>query len=211
MDFSDLRKNYKYQELNEENSHASPFQQFLMWFEDALKTNILEPNAMVLSTSNLEGKISSRTVLMKHFSEKGLIFYTNTESRKAVQIKQNPCVAITFLWLELERQVIMEGTAKKISQKENETYFHSRPRGSQLGAWASRQDKVIHSRDILEKELAILKNKYEGREIPLPPFWGGFLIIPSVIEFWQGREDRLHDRLRYRKEGAEWIKERLSP
>ena len=211
MNLADLRKEYTQAALSEESVDINPFVQFDRWFQEALNSEINEPNAMVLSTVNTSLQTSQRTVLLKAFDETGFVFYTNYESRKAQEISQTPKVSILFPWYELERQVIIQGTAEKVTKTESLAYFLSRPAGSQLGAWVSHQSKVISSRSILEMKLQEMKNKFKDGKIPLPDFWGGFRIIPHSIEFWQGRSSRLHDRIRYDLETDKWNIRRLAP
>jgi pyridoxamine 5'-phosphate oxidase len=214
MDLSvaDLRKNYTRQGLNEADADLNPFKQFRRWFEEAVAAELPEPNAMTLATATPEGKPSARIVLLKDFDETGFVFYTNYHSQKGSELVANPWGAIAFWWAQLERQVRIEGQVEKVSAAESDQYYHSRPHGSQLGAWASDQSHAIASREVLETRLQQLKEEYEAKEIPRPPHWGGFRLIPTEIEFWQGRPNRLHDRLRYRREPDEsWVRERLSP
>jgi pyridoxamine 5'-phosphate oxidase len=185
--------------------------QFHRWFEEALGSQLLEPNAMVLASATADGKPSARVVLLKGYDERGFVFYTNYEGRKSSELLQNPHAALLFHWGELERQVRLEGTVEKTSRQESEDYFKTRPLESKLGGLASRQSSVIPSRSYLEQKVSDLKKVYENREIPVPPFWGGFRLQPQVFEFWQGRESRLHDRIRYTLRGGVWAIERLSP
>jgi pyridoxamine 5'-phosphate oxidase len=166
---------------------------------------------MTLATASGDGKPSARVVLLKGYDERGFVFYTNYEGRKASELEANPLCALLFYWGELERQVRIEGRASRISNEESDAYFTSRPRGSRLGAWASEQSRSVEDRNILEERVKALEAEYEGREIPRPPFWGGYRVEPEVIEFWQGRENRLHDRLVYRRTGGRWKMERLQP
>jgi len=178
---------------------------------EAISSNLLEPNAMILATANKDGAPSARTVLLKGFDERGFVFYTNYESAKAKNLSENPIASLLFFWAELERQARIEGKVEQVSKADSEEYFRSRPRESQLGAWASKQSSVIASREVLEKKFEEMRKKFEGKEIPLPPFWGGYRVIPQSIEFWQGRESRLHDRICYSFENGKWKIERLSP
>lgn len=215
MDIQSLRKEYRLKKLNRQSLDQSPFEQFNKWLLEALQVDVMEPNAMALATADQAARPSCRMVLMKHFDEKGLVFFTNLESQKADELRKNPHASALFWWKELERQVRIEGGIKSATEDEARQYFAKRPRKSQLGAWTSHQDAVVESRMILENEFKKMEDKFQGQEIPLPLFWGGFCIIPEVFEFWQGREDRLHDRFRYRKmreeEGESWLIERLSP
>ncbi|MFT4736128.1 MAG: pyridoxamine 5'-phosphate oxidase [Cyclobacteriaceae bacterium] len=211
MNVADLRRDYQQAELTESSVFTSPFKQFEKWFEEAVKADLLEPNAMALSTVNTEGEPSQRTVLLKAYDDKGLVFYTNYTSRKAQQIELNHNVSTLFPWYTLERQVIIQGVAEKVSTKESLSYFLSRPHGSQLGAWVSHQSKVISSRSILEMKLQEIKEKFQEGKVPLPDFWGGYRIKPTSFEFWQGRSSRLHDRILYQLDNNQWSVNRLAP
>ena len=211
-DIADLRREYSQSALDISSVDSSPYAQFRKWFEEAQKSEVLEPNAMVLSTVDKNQQPFQRTVLMKALDEKGIVFYTNYGSRKSQQISENNRVAVLFPWYLLERQVIILGKAEKVSVKESMAYFASRPFGSQLGAWVSQQSKVISSRSILETKLAEMKQKFKDGKVPLPDFWGGYRIVPESFEFWQGRKSRLHDRLLYSQNNeGEWTIERLAP
>ncbi len=210
IDVAALREEYSGADLDIDSAASSPFAQFKKWFEEAVSGDLLEPNAMVLSTRG-DDFPDQRTVLMKAYDEKGIVFYTNYKSNKAQQIEQYPEVSILFPWYGLQRQVKILGKASKISTAESLAYFTSRPVGSQLGAWVSHQSQVISSRSILEMKLAEMKEKFKSGKIPLPDFWGGYRVEPEVFEFWQGRPNRLHDRLLYEKEGTSWNIKRLSP
>ena len=191
---------------------TDPVDQFAVWLADAVAAGLPEPNAMVLSTLSAAGRPRSRSVLLKDHSPAGLVFYTNRTSAKAQDLAANGYACVLFPWYALRRQVIVQGTVTPLSQAESEPYFHSRPRGSQLGARASRQSSVIESRAVLEDTYAELERRWpEGTEVPMPDFWGGYRLVPDTVEFWQGRLNRLHDRLRYRRDGARWLVERLSP
>jgi pyridoxamine 5'-phosphate oxidase len=211
MSLSDLRKDYVSSGLSEASLDPNPFQQFSRWFQQALDAALPEPNAMTLATATREGKASARIVLLKSFDEQGFVFYTNYESQKGKELAENPYAALVFHWIELERQVCAAGRVSRVSREESESYFHSRPVGSQLGAWASRQSQVISGREILEDRLKKLEKDYRDKLIPLPSDWGGFRLAPEMIEFWQGRPNRLHDRLRYRLLDRRWVIERLAP
>jgi pyridoxamine 5'-phosphate oxidase len=214
MDISvaDLRKEYTFQGLSETEVHPNPFEQFKTWFNQALAAQLPEPNAMTIASATTDGKPYARIVLLKDYDERGFVFYTNYESHKGQQLVQNPWGAIAFWWTQLERQVRIEGRVEKVSELESDEYFQSRPKGSQLGAWASNQSQVIDSREVLERRLEQLKEEYENKQVPRPPHWGGFRVIPDEIEFWQGRPSRLHDRLLYRRsEDGTWKIQRLAP
>lgn len=211
-DIAALRKEYSQAELDEGSVNQNPFLQFEKWFEEAKNSEILEPNAMVLATADANGQPFQRTVLLKTYNEDGFVFYSNYSSRKANQINSNSRVSLNFPWYSLERQVTITGQAKKVTSKESLAYFLTRPRGSQLGAWVSNQSEVITSRSILEMKLAEMKNKFKEGKIPLPDNWGGYRVIPDSIEFWQGRPNRLHDRIMYEStENNNWNIKRLSP
>ncbi|MBE9127274.1 MULTISPECIES: pyridoxamine 5'-phosphate oxidase [unclassified Coleofasciculus] len=209
---ADLRKEYTLQGLTETDVHPNPFEEFKIWFNQALAAQLPEPNAMTLATATSEGKPSARIVLLKNFDERGFVFFTNYESHKGQQLRDNPWGAIAFWWAQLERQVRIEGRVEQVSSAESDAYFQSRPKESQLGAWASLQSQVIESREVLEQRLQQLQKEYGDKKVPRPPQWGGFRLIPSEIEFWQGRPSRLHDRLLYQRgEDGNWIIQRLSP
>ena len=209
---ADLRKDYQFQGLSETDADRNPFKQFQVWFDQALAAQLPEPNAMTVATVTKSGKPRARVVLLKNFDERGFVFYTNYHSHKGQELADNPQAAIAFWWAELERQVRIEGRVLKVSDRESDEYFHSRPFNSRLGAWASEQSQVIESREVLEQSLQDLKTKYENQDIPRPPHWGGFRVIPTAIEFWQGRPSRLHDRLLYSLlDDGSWQIERLSP
>jgi pyridoxamine 5'-phosphate oxidase len=212
MSVADLRREYASSGLSENDLDPSPFKQFAKWFQQSLDAEIPEPNAMTLATATREGRPSARIVLLKDFDERGFVFYTNYESRKGKELAQNPQAALVLYWIELERQVCITGEITRVSKLESEEYFRSRPLGSQLGAWASRQSEVVSGRDVLEGRLKQLAVEYQNRPVPLPPYWGGFRLVPDAIEFWQGRPNRMHDRLRYRlRDDGQWTIERLSP
>lgn len=212
MDLSDLRQSYTKGSFCESDLLDSPFEQFEKWFREAEKCDLEEPNAMCLATADANGLPSTRVVLLKDFSDKGLTFYTNYESRKARQLDANAQAAANFLWLPLQRQVNVIGRVERITKAESLKYFLSRPFSSQLGAWASPQSKIITSRSILEAKLDQVKRKFADGKVPLPDNWGGYRIVPQSFEFWQGRESRLHDRFIYsRNEVGQWAAERLAP
>lgn len=211
MNISDLRKDYRLEALSRKLLQADPLDQFKAWFEQARKADLPEPNAMVLATVGKDKRPFTRTVLLKQLDSRGLVFFTNFQSRKAKQIEENPFVSAQFLWLELERQVAVTGKAEKISTAESLAYFVTRPIGSRIGAWTSNQSSVIRSRSLLEAKLAEMKRKFADGEVPLPSFWGGFRIVPETWEFWQGRQSRLHDRFLYSQVEGNWQTERLQP
>jgi pyridoxamine 5'-phosphate oxidase len=207
-----LRGEYTRGGLKESETDPNPIVQFRRWFDEALSSNLHEPNAMALATATLDGRPSARIVLLKGFDERGFVFYTNYEGRKGEELEANPHCALLFYWGELERQVRIEGRARRVPNNESDAYFAERPRGSQLGAWASEQSRPVRDRGALEKRLRELEAEYEGREVPRPPFWGGYRVEPQTIEFWQGRENRVHDRLVYRRsEDGRWRRDRLQP
>ena len=211
ISIADLRLNYSLQQLNEAEVDADPIVQFQTWFDAAVAAELPEPNAMTLATATKTGMPSARIVLLKGVDSRGFVFYTNYESRKGTELLENPQAAIVFLWKALERQVRIEGRVEKVSDAETEAYFHSRPVASQLGAWSSEQSSVVVDRTVLEQRFQDLQAQYTGQEIPRPPHWGGFRVIPQEIEFWQGRPSRLHDRLRYRLISGKWQLDRLAP
>ncbi|MBD2773487.1 pyridoxamine 5'-phosphate oxidase [Iningainema tapete] len=209
---ADLRKDYTLQGLSETEVDPNPVIQFKQWFDQALAAQLTEPNAMTIATATPDGKPSARMVLLKDFDERGFVFFTNYNSHKGQELAKNPQAYLVFWWAELERQVRISGLVEKVSATESDTYFHSRPVNSQLGAWASNQSEVIETREALEQKLHELQLKYQNQEIPRPPHWGGLRVIPTEIEFWQGRSSRLHDRLLYtRLNDGSWKIQRLSP
>lgn len=212
MALADMRKDYGLAGLVEKDLAKNPFRQFETWFAEAEAAKIPEPNAMSLATVGRDGRPSVRTVLLKGADGRGFVFYTNYESRKGRDLADNARASLLFPWIAMERQIVVEGAVQRVSREEAEVYFHSRPRASQLGAWASPQSTVIAGRAVLEESFRVIEKKYEGREVPLPPHWGGYRVVPETVEFWQGRRSRLHDRLRYRREPAgDWVIERLAP
>jgi pyridoxamine 5'-phosphate oxidase len=211
MELADIRKEYALKTFDNEHTNENPFEQFKIWFEETMVSQVLEPTAMHLSTVSPSGKPSGRIVLLKGI-DNGFLFYTNYESRKGKDLIHNPFASITFFWAELERQVRIEGHIEKVKQELSVSYFNSRPFDSRIGAIASPQSQVVENREVLEHRFAEAWQKYEGDEPPKPENWGGFRLIPDVFEFWQGRKSRLHDRLRYRpNEENSWKIERLAP
>lgn len=212
MELADMRKDYGLAGLQEKALARNPFQQFKQWFAEAEAAKVTEPNAMTLATVSRDGRPAARTVLLKGFDGRGFVFYTNYESRKGRELADHPQATLLFAWIALERQVVVEGKVVRVDRDEADAYFHSRPRASQLAAWASPQSTVIAGRAVIEESFRVVEKKYEGREVPLPPHWGGFRLMPDTVEFWQGRRSRLHDRLRYRRDpGSDWTIERLAP
>lgn len=211
MDLADFRKEYSSRGLQRESMLADPIAQFEAWFSQATEMKLHEPNAMTLATVDERGMPSQRTVLLKYFDHEGFVFFTNYESRKAKHLSNNPHASLLFPWVLLERQVIIQGVAEKISTAESLRYFTSRPRESQIGAWVSNQSEVITSRKFLMQKLSEIREKFQHGEIPLPSFWGGYRVRPTSLEFWQGGPARLHDRFIYQLENAEWKIDRLSP
>ncbi len=212
MDLTHLRQEYADRPLDVDHVDESPFRQFERWYREASDAQLLEPNAMTLATVDAEGRPSQRTVLLKYFDNDGFVFFTNYGSRKASQIDGNPHVSVLFPWIPLQRQVEINGSASRISTAESLKYFAKRPRGSQLGAWVSQQSQVITSRSLLEAKMDELKRKFSSGQIPVPSFWGGYRISPTRFEFWQGRPNRLHDRICYsQSETGVWDRLRLSP
>jgi len=212
MSIGDLRQEYSSRGLSENDLDPDPILQFRRWFEDAVTAGVREPNAMTLATSTKEGHPSARMVLLKGFDDRGFTFYTNYESRKGSELVENPLAALILFWVDLERQIRIEGRVELATSAESDAYFATRPLESRLGAWASHQSEVLPSRAVLERRVLELREQYSSQEVPRPPFWGGFRVVPESIEFWQGRQSRLHDRLRYRRQSSQaWIIERLSP
>jgi pyridoxamine 5'-phosphate oxidase len=212
MSLADLRKDYTLAGLAEKDLARDPFRQFEKWFQEAEASKLVEPNAMILATATRDGRPSGRTVLLKSVDGRGFVFYTNYESRKGRELDGNPQASLVFPWFPFERQVVVEGVVTKVTREEAEAYFHSRPLPSQLGAWASAQSSIIPGRKGLEEAMKELEKKYAGQTVPLPPQWGGYRLAPATVEFWQGRRNRLHDRLRYRRAvDGSWSVERLSP
>ena len=210
VNLTNLRKEFRQNGLNRSELDNNPFNQFSLWFTQAVELGIVEPSAMSLATANHK-EIGIRTVLLKHFDDRGFVFFTNYGSKKSQQIDVKPQAALLFPWLDLERQVKIVGSVEKVTTLESIKYFASRPKDSQLGAWASQQSVSITSRSFLVSQFELMKNKFSKGEVPLPDFWGGYRVIPEIIEFWQGRESRLHDRFIYHRSGTGWSVSRLSP
>lgn len=209
---ADIRKNYSHQSLLEKNVSSDPIKQFKKWWDEAVESKIEEVNAMTLATASLSGLPSARIVLLKGFSKEGFVFFTNYHSCKSQQLNENPKACLVFFWKELERQVRITGLVEKISARQSDEYFSSRPEGSQLGALASSQSEVIESREWLDKHFKKLETQMKGTNIQRPPYWGGYVVKPIIIEFWQGRPNRMHDRLQYTLEDENiWKIDRLAP
>jgi pyridoxamine 5'-phosphate oxidase len=208
---ADLRREYASRALTEADALDDPIEQFSLWFGDVLKSQLLDANAMTLATAGADGIPAARIVLLKGFDEKGFVFFTNYESAKARDLDQNPRACLLMFWAELERQVRVTGRVMKTLPEESATYFQSRPFESQIGAWTSAQSQPIAGRTALEARYAELAKKYAGGPVPLPPFWGGYRVTPDAIEFWQGRQSRLHDRLLYTLQDGRWTRSRLAP
>lgn len=211
MDISNFRREYLRSGLKREALQADPVQQFADWFDQARKMDIVDPTAMILATVDKEGKPSQRTVLLKYYDESGFVFFTNYGSRKAQEIQENSKVSLLFVWLELERQVMISGEAVRISTADSAKYFMSRPKDSQVAAWVSSQSHGLSSRQMLMQKFSEMRRKFGEGKVPLPSFWGGYKVIPDEFEFWQGRKNRLHDRFHYTPQGEGWKIERLAP
>jgi len=211
LDISALREEYSQRHLRRGGLDPDPVIQFNRWLSEAVASGLKDPNAMSLATVNAGGQPSARIVLLKGVGDRGFLFFTNYGSRKAADLEANPKAGLNLFWPELERQIAIEGSVQKATREEADNYFHTRPLGSQLGAWASRQSQIVPSRDWLEERFDAVAAEYAGREVPLPDFWGGYWLLPSSIEFWQGGPSRIHDRLRYFRDGEAWRIERLSP
>jgi pyridoxamine 5'-phosphate oxidase len=207
-----MRREYEESGLGEGDLAPTWHEQFTRWFTEAVAAGLPEPNAMVLATADVRGRPSARTVLLKGFDPRGLVFYTNYQSRKSEDLRANPAAALLFAWVALQRQVRFEGRTAPVDRAETEAYFASRPRGAQLGAWASPQSRVIDDRAALDARYAAMADRFADADVPAPPHWGGIRVVPETVEFWQGRASRLHDRLRYRRtDEGEWTIERLAP
>jgi pyridoxamine 5'-phosphate oxidase len=212
LDIAGLRHEYIGEGLRRADLDADPVRQFDKWFAAAIKAEIRDANAMALATATPDGKPSVRVVLLKSFDESGFVFFTNYTSKKGRELEENPRAALVLYWMEVERQIRIDGTVEKIRREESEQYFHTRPAGAQIGAWASQQSEVIDARRVLDARLAEMTQRFAGGEIPLPPHWGGYRLKPQTVEFWQGRTNRLHDRFRYtRDKSGSWLIERLAP
>ena len=211
MDLYELKEGYISESLNEQDVALSPIDQFKLWFGEAATVKVYEPNAAILATASKSGIPSARVILLKGFSDNGFEFFTNYNSRKGKELDENPNAALVYYWPELEREVRIEGKVEKLSSEESDRYFETRPVGSRLGAWASPQSQIIEDRDWLESKHNEFREKYKHGQVPRPSEWGGYRIKPSIIEFWQGRQNRLHDRIQYSFENKKWIIRRLAP
>lgn len=211
MELADLRRDYSLTELSRSSVDSDPFAQFAKWMSEAMDSAVIEPTAMTVSTVDAEGRPSSRVVLLKGFDSNGFVFFTNYESRKGTELTANPHTSLHFFWPDLERQIIISGIAEKVAREESEAYFASRPLESRIGAWASNQSRELANREELESRVAEVRERFSDGDIPCPPFWGGFRVTPTRIEFWQGRKSRLHDRIVYELADERWKISRLSP
>ncbi len=211
MSIADIRKDYQRAALSERDVAADPIVQFTTWFDEAVKAEVLEVNAMCLATATPDAYPSARMVLLKGVDQRGFVFYTDYRSRKGRELADNPCASLCFFWPELERQVRINGAVQRVSRTESDAYFQSRPLPSRVGAWTSSQSSVLASREELESQLAENEQRFASGTVPLPEHWGGFRVVPEEIEFWQGRSSRLHDRTQFRKEAGQWVRRRLSP
>jgi pyridoxamine 5'-phosphate oxidase len=210
-DISSIRKEYELKQLDENEVNNNPIDQFNCWFEEALNAEISEPNAMVLATTTTNGRPSARVVLLKGFDQRGFMFYTNYQSRKATQLENNSFAALVFFWPELERQIRIEGVVSKVTEEESDEYFNTRPYGSKISAWVSPQSHVIQGRNFLESLKVIFESQFANKTISRPKSWGGYRLTPDIFEFWQGRSNRLHDRIQYSLNENSWVIERLAP
>ncbi len=211
MSIAHIRSDYRQALLSEADVDADPIVQFRHWFDEALRAQVHEPNAMFLATATPDAYPSGRVVLLKAADERGFVFYTDYRSRKGTELADNPHASLCFFWAELERQVRIAGAVQRVSRAESDEYFQSRPLPSRIGAWTSTQSAVIASREQLERDLAANEQRFDGAPVPLPEHWGGFRVVPEEIEFWQGRPSRLHDRIQFRREAGDWVRRRLSP
>ena len=211
MTIADIRTEYRRQSLSEQDVAADPITQFTRWFDEAVAAAVAEPNAMCLATATPDAYPSARMVLVKGVDARGFVFYTDYRSRKGRELADNPHASLCFFWAELERQVRINGAVQRVSRAESDTYFQSRPLPSRVGAWTSHQSMILADRSVLEQELAANQARFADGQVPLPEHWGGFRVVPEELEFWQGRESRLHDRIQFRREAGAWVKRRLSP
>jgi pyridoxamine 5'-phosphate oxidase len=211
MSIADIRKDYRRAALTEADVDANPMVQFQQWFDEAVRADVMEPNAMCLATATPDAYPSARIVLLKGADERGFVFYTDYRSRKGQELADNPHASLCFFWAELERQVRIAGAVQRVSRAESDVYFQSRPLPSRIGAWTSHQSAVLQSRDDLEQELAANEERFAAGAVPLPEHWGGYRVVPEEIEFWQGRPSRLHDRIQFRRVAGVWRRRRLSP
>ncbi|MBL0890057.1 MAG: pyridoxamine 5'-phosphate oxidase [Gemmatimonadaceae bacterium] len=211
MSIADIRTDYRRHAFSEQDAADDPIAQFTTWFDEAVRAEVMEPNAMCLATATPDAYPSARMVLLKGVDARGFVFYTDYRSRKGRELADNPGAALCFFWPELERQVRVTGAVQRVSRAESDAYFQSRPLPSRIGAWSSVQSSVLPSREVLEAEVEAVTQRFAAGEVPLPEHWGGFRVVPEEIEFWQGRSSRLHDRIHYRREAGQWVKRRLSP